>query len=41
MAYKSLFRPCEVLVDGHWVPSPAVSVPAPAAGTEPPAVFSR
>ena len=24
MAYKSLFRPCEVLVDGHWVPGPAM-----------------
>ena len=22
MAYKSLFRPCEVLVDGRWVPGP-------------------
>jgi arginyl-tRNA--protein-N-Asp/Glu arginylyltransferase len=41
MAYKSLFRPCEVLVDGHWVPGPAVSASAPAAGAEPPAVFSR
>jgi arginine-tRNA-protein transferase len=39
MAYKSLFKPCEVLVDGRWVPGPDAAMVDTA--SDPNALLSR